>query len=71
MTRIMASLNNAKGVTTESLHAVRRLEMVLYVKAIQRKFITWEVTVQGDYRVYELGWYLVRKIVVYNLNVHN
>ncbi len=71
MTRIMASLSKGRDVTTVSLHAVRRLEMVLYVLAIRKKFITWEVTVQGDYRVYELGWYLVRKIVVYNLNGHN
>lgn len=71
MTRIIASLRKSNAVLIVPLRVVRRLEMALYVQGIQRKFITWEITVQGDYRTYELAWYLVRRIALSNLNVHN
>lgn len=68
---ITRSLNKRKGVLIETVHAVKRCVRVEFTKVIIEKWIIRDPTVQGDWRTYQLAWYLVTRIVHDNPNVSN
>ena len=55
---------------TVIVRAVRHLEMVVYLRATERKLITWEVTVKGDWLTWQLGLQVAEQIVRDNPSVH-
>lgn len=56
-------LHKRKDELIETLHVVKHCGVVEFTKVTTVKLITGDPTVLGDYRTYQLGWYLVNLIV--------
>jgi hypothetical protein len=68
---ITQSPNRRSEELIEIVLDVRRHVRDVYVRVIIEKLIMSEVTVLGDSKTWQLGWYLVEKIVRDNPSVNN
>ena len=67
---ITLSLSKRKGVLKEIVQGVKRLEMVVFVKATTGKSIIPAPIAKVRFETYQLVWCLVTQIVQGNQNVH-
>jgi hypothetical protein len=63
----MQNLNKRKDGQIEMLHVVKQQSVELYIREMEKRLITQEVTVLGDSRTWQLVLLLVQQIGVVSL----